>query len=163
MLSNGFETPLHLKLKPSRTLFNIRVVAHMLALMAISLPLSIPFAFKLALYIFVLVSLMLTVKHRLKTKDSTRVFRWRETHHWIESKSASASASDMVWRCQRGAIITPWFIIVKLQLGSNRQSLFIDAEQCTKQLYRRLSVRLKYLSSPTQEAQEVVASTMDSR
>ena len=155
MLSNGFETPLLLKLKSSRMLFIVRLAAHGLALLAISLPLNIYFVFKLLLYFIVLTSLLITILNKIKTKDRQRIFRWRDTHDWIESKNTG----DVVWVCQRGAIITAWFVIVTLQRGKKRQSIFISADQCSKPLFRRLSVRLKYLTTPSQE---VVASSIDS-
>ncbi len=156
MLSNGFDTPLHLTIKPSRTLFLIRLAAHALAILAVSLPLGIDLEFKIALYFFILTSLVFTLTDKNKRKNQQRNFRWRESHNWIES----VSGREVVWVCQRGAIITNWFVIVTLQQGKKRQSIFIGADQCTKQLYRRLLVRLKYLTNPTQD---VLANSTDSR
>ena len=86
------------------------------------------------------------MRNFFKTKTLARVFRWRDTHQWIESKGDG----DKVWFCQPGAMITPWFMIVTLKNGK-KQSVFIGVDQCDQKTYRRLLVRLKYLSNPTQE------------
>ena len=56
MLSNGFDAPLRLKLDPSRLLIQFQLLVHVLAIIAISLPSSVPLAIKLILYVYVVYS-----------------------------------------------------------------------------------------------------------
>jgi len=127
----------------------------LLALLAILLPLNILIEVKVMLYIFVFTSLVFTVRNYSNTLSQQRVFRWHQANEWIET----TNESDVVWSCQPGAMMTPWFMIVTLKNGNDKESIFIGADQCDKQLYRRLLVRLKYLTNPPQE---VEANSMDS-
>ncbi len=155
MLSNGFDATLHLELKPSKNLFIFRLATHLIALLAVSLPLNIDVYLKVMLYIFILSSLLITVITYLKTRHQLRFFSWRDTNQWIEGKENQ----NQIWLCQAGAMITSWFVIVNLVSGKNKQSLFISTDQCDKQTYRRMVVRLKYLNTPDQAPE---ANSMDS-
>jgi len=140
MLSNGFDAPLHLNLKYSKFIIKLRVCVHLAALTALSLPMGLSLVLNLTLYIIVLLSLGLTLLHYSKTKHRRRQFCWHTALCWIENRTHQ----DKVWECQIGAIITPWFVIVKLSDGQDVQSLLISRDQCEERLYRRLCVRLKY-------------------
>ena len=65
MLSNGFDTPLRLKLDASKLLINFQFLVHLLALTAIALPSAIPFIVKLLLATFIVLSgIMVWRNHR---------------------------------------------------------------------------------------------------
>ena len=156
MLSNGFDATLHLKLRPSKILLAIRLIAHILALVAISLPLHMQIEIKVAVYFFIFISLALTIKNYKKTKHQQTVYRWKNSNQWVES----TAQGDVVWSCLHGAMLNPWFLIVSLENADKKESIFIGRDQCSDETYRRLRVRLKYLSSPTQG---VEAKSIDSR
>jgi len=143
MLSNGFDATLHLKLRPSKILLAIRLVAHLLALLAISFPLNIYIEFKVGLYVFVLY----VVFKYFRTQSRQRIFSWRKANEWVES----TGDGEVVWTCLSPIMNTPWFIIVLLNNSRRKNSIFIGVDQCDRETYRRLYVRLKYLSRPFQE------------
>ncbi len=151
MLSNGFDTTLHLKLRPSKILFAIRLFAHLLALLAISLPLNLYIEYKVGLYVFVILSLVFVVFKYINTQNRQRIFSWRNANEWVERAGDGDGDGDVVWICVSHTMKTPWFIIVLLKNDKRKDSIFIGADQCDRETYRRLYVRLKYLSSPFQE------------
>jgi len=147
MLSNGFDATLHLKLRPSKILLAIRLVAHLLALLAISFPLNIYIEFKVGLYVFVMLNLLYVVFKYFRTQSRQRIFSWRKANEWVES----TGDGEVVWTCLSPIMNTPWFIIVLLNNSRRKNSIFIGVDQCDRETYRRLYVRLKYLSRPFQE------------
>ncbi len=156
MLSNGFDATLHLRLRPSKILLTIRLLAHITALVAVSLPLHIYVELKAALYMFIILSIVRVVINYIKTRNRQRVFYWRNSNQWVEVNAEG----DVVWLCQTGAMIMSWFMIVWLKNADAKESVFIGADQCDRETYRRLYVRLKYLSNP---AQGMDANSTDSR
>ena len=140
MLSNGFDTPLRLELKTSKILISFQLLVHLLAIVAISFPSSVPIFIKFVLFVFVAVSaVMLQRKYRYRLHH-VELFVWQKNSLWIES----GGDKQQVWECQPGNLVTPWFVVVRLCSENKKLSLLIVKDQCDAQSFRRLRVKLKY-------------------
>jgi len=138
MLSNGFDAPLRLKLEPSRLLIRFQLLVHVLAFVAISLPSAIPISIKIILCGFVFTSTALMYyKHK---KSDIEEFMWQKNTLWLES----VDEKEKLWYCQRGSLVTPMFVLVRLLNENQKRLLLIVQDQCDEQSFRRLRVKLKY-------------------
>ena len=140
MLSNGFDAPLHLELSTSRILLYFKLLVHLLALVAISLPSGIPIIVKILLYIFVIFSAVITLRKFWQSALQQQYFIWQKKSLWVEY----LDGKEQLWHAQSDHLVTPWFVIVKLCNTGNTLLLLILKDQCDKQTFRRLRVRLKY-------------------
>ena len=138
MLSNGFDAPLRLKLEPSRRLIQFQLLVHVLAIIAISFPSSVPLAVKLILYVYVVFSAV-RIQYDYKSAHS-ELFVWQKTTQWVEI----VEGKETFWSCQSGNLVSPWFVVVNLASENRRRRLLIVKDQCDAQSFRRLRVKLKY-------------------
>ena len=138
MLSNGFDAPLRLKLDPSRLLIQFQLLVHVLAIIAISLPSSVPLAIKLILYVYVVYSAV-RIQYEYKSAGC-ELFVWQKSTQWLEV----VDGKETFWSCQTGNLVLSWFVIVTLTSENRRRRLLIIKDQCDAQSFRRLRVKLKY-------------------
>lgn len=138
MLSNGFDAPLRLKLKPSRRLIQFQMLVHVLAIIAISFPSSVPLAIKLILYVYVVYSAV-RIQYEYKSARSES-FVWQKSTQWLED----IDGKETFWSCQSGNLVLPWFVVVNLVSENQKRRLLIVKDQCDAPSFRRLRVKLKY-------------------
>ena len=139
MLSNGFDAPLRLELKASGILIRFQLLVHFLAIVALSFPSDTPLVIKLILYLFVVVSAIMSQRKYRENVGDPELFIWQKKSNWIEIKKGR----ENVWHCQQGNLVTPWFVVVGLQ-NEKKRRLLILKDQCDAQSFRRLRVKLKY-------------------
>lgn len=140
MLSNGFDAPLHLRLKASKVLIRFQLSVHMLAIFALGLPSNIPLAVKVFLFVFVIVSAVIMQRNYRHRIPRDELFVWQKKALWVEY----LDGGETCWLCRPGNLVTPWFVVVRLCRKEQKRSLLIFWDQCDAQLFRRLRVKLKY-------------------
>ena len=144
MLSNGFEVPLHLQLKKSKLYLGFLIGNHMLALLAISLPSSIPVLIKVVIAIAVFVHAVIQTRKYSQSFVQPPIWVWQKSGIWFEL----SRNDEAIWLCGTHHLITSWFVIVDLYNDENKHSLLIFKDQCSVDSFRRLRVRLKYYQEP---------------
>ncbi|MGD8783024.1 MAG: hypothetical protein PVG75_01240 [Thioalkalispiraceae bacterium] len=138
MLSNGFDMPLRLKLKSSRLFLRFQAFLHLLAVIAIYLPSSIPLFIKAIFMAYVIFSAYKALRTFLdKQRES---FVWLKEGDWL----SQSSDGDRSWQPATGNLVTAWFVVVNLKAGRDSRQLLIFNDQIDTETFRRLKVRLKY-------------------
>lgn len=149
MLSNGFDVPLHLELDGSKIFLGFQLFVHLLAIVALGIPSAVPLSIRLTIIILLVFSALYYLYKYQQSSAFKSIWVWQKGNSWIEV----SKGNNRIWQCQQSNLITPWFVIVRLRNEHNTYSLLITKDQCQKNLFRRLSVRLKYFqgdaTSPT--------------
>lgn len=140
MLSNGFDTPLHLELKPSWIFIQLQIIAHCVALFAIVSPSAMSVLVKTGLLIFVAGHFVLLLRDHLKLKNLQEKLVWQQGGDWLSIYNGVVE----VWNNLPGSLITSWFVLIKLSNAKDTRTLLVFRDQCDTQTFRRLKVRLKY-------------------
>jgi len=140
MLSNGFDAPLHLHLKPSKSLYQFHLLAHGMAMLAIFIPSGLLLEIKAFLLVSVVLQFGLITRNYRQLQNTKEQFIWQKGDIWL-SKSADSVTS---WTCLPNTLVKARFVIVNLANECNKRTLLIMSDQCDIQTFRRLKVRLKY-------------------
>jgi hypothetical protein len=141
MLSNGFDAPLHLSLEPSRFLVRFQNMVHMLAIAAVSLPSSLPFSVVIVLYFIIVISAVRLVRnYRHQLKSLPKKFCWQKNSTWIEY----SNDEEIIWNVLPECLVTDWFVVARMESSEEKRSLLILKDQCKKQTFRRLRVKLRF-------------------
>ena len=140
MLSNGFDVPLRLKLRPSKLLFQFQVLMHGLALLALMLPSSLLFEIKFMLVVILIIHLAFVTRRYRQQLNSNEQLIWQKGDLWISLIADSVTS----WNCLSNTLVKAWFVIVNLSNENGNRTLLIVKDQCDALTFRRLKVRLKY-------------------
>lgn len=138
MLFNGFETPLHLKRKPSRMLAGYLLGGHMLALLALSHALAVPFVLHLGLWLLWGASLVYHgYRYWPRSYDSQAWWVWQARSDWVYNSAPAPALMQL-----HNAVVTAWFILVTLRNAQTTRRCLYFADQLEADTWRRLRVRL---------------------
>jgi len=140
MLSNGFEVPLHLKLEPSKLLLSFQLFANLLAIVALSIPSAILFYLKIILTTLVIFNIFKLLHDYRRDPGKAKLWVWQKKAIWIEC----FDTDNRIWQCRQNNLVTPWFVVVTLYREGESYRLLIVKDQCDQDVFRRLSVRLRY-------------------
>lgn len=146
MLSNGFVAPLHLRLKPSRSLYSLRWLAHLLALVAVLLAGGLPLPIQVGILILLTLSILLTVK-RQQAEPHMYELSWRPAQGWQEQGHpvAASSSNETGWPTHQALLINPWFVCFRLVgPGKTKTHLLMADQFSSKDDFRRLRVLLRF-------------------
>jgi len=155
MLSNGFDAPLHLKLKASIRLLIFQGAVYVLAVIAMLLPSSLPWYVKLIISLLLCANMLFVVIRYFRQQNSSVLLSWHKQTGWKEQTLPNSTLvpEEWLWSSQQRLIITPWFVLFKLINDKDQKQRLIVQDQCeNKDDFRRLRVLLECLSeSPEQK------------
>lgn len=140
MLLNGFDTPLHLRRKPSRVLLAYLIVIHLLAALALLSPIAVQGIAYFTLWLLLVVSIGYHFNYyQTNSHDDTGYWIWQTDSTWVRA-TGDANACRLT---PARTVSTPWFVLVTLRGPAQQQRLLIVYDQVAPDTYRRLRVRLK--------------------
>lgn len=134
-MSKKLESPLLLKLKPSKRLKRLLVVMHALALSS-SIANALPAAVKLALLIGICVHLWLSLKYR---ENEQYAIKHTETMGWEIFEGSDFEPIEIL----NSTVVTVFAVFLHFNKNARSQSALIANDALSEDDYRRLIVRLK--------------------
>lgn len=149
MLSNGFDAPLHLRLKPSRQLLYFQITIVALAFIAVLIPTSLLFSVRLGLAILLLINLLILFVIFKRQSLTAMQLNWFRQSGWEEMTlyRTTGSMDKRLWPSQRCMINKSWFILFRLIDDNKQKQVLVFKDQCEDvNDFRRLRVLLSCLS-----------------
>ena len=138
MLSSGFETPLHLKRKPSRLLAGYLLCGHVFVLLAFIQALAIPVALHVVLWLLWAASIVYHLfRYWPYSYDTHAYWVWQAGGDWLRHESTETTVMHL-----KNVVQTPWFILVTLHAENASQRCLYFVDQLDAPTWRRLRVRL---------------------
>jgi len=141
MLLNGFETPLHLKRKPSRLFLLCIVFLHFIAGFSLLQPLAVPNTIHGILWIMLCASAVYHVYYyQQKSHDSDSFWLWQAGVDWLQQTDDESRYQPVLTK----TVSSHWFVLLTLcNENAKQQRLLILRDQLSPDCFRRLRVRLK--------------------
>lgn len=140
MLLNGFNRPLRLVLKPSRSLLFYLCLVHACALLAIWLA-SMPAIYSVLLSLAIALSMLgYLFKFNTQATGLTETWIYSGQHDWLQT----LPGNTVRWKQAKVHQLAGWFSAVELVNESRhrRKHLLLLKDQMAKSTFRRLQVML---------------------
>ncbi len=153
MSSPVFATRLSLEPRPSCWLSSALMVGHLLAMLALVMPLDIPLALRLGLFVPVCLSLLHQLRRAgLRTRGAIVRLEWESDGRW---KLYNRTGDWCEGRLLADTLVLPWLIILHFacpghgRFSQGRRTVVLAPDSLPASEHRRLRVRLRVEGSGT--------------